>query len=138
MATTKLNPFQQCIKDYLDKRAAKDELFAKTYAKQNKNIVECCEYIVSEAKKKASGNVAAIKDEEVYGWAVHYYDEDDIKVGKPGAVKVTAPAAPTAKAPAAKAPKASKTPKAAKPKAKKVEIEEAEVIPELDISFDLF
>ena len=43
----KLNPFQQCIKDYLDDLAKKDKLFAKTYKKPNKSIVKCCEYIKS-------------------------------------------------------------------------------------------
>ena len=29
-----------------------------------------------------SGGCAVISHEEVFGWAVHYYDEDDIKVEK--------------------------------------------------------
>lgn len=36
---------------------------------------ECCKYITSEAKKKASKNVAVIEDKVVFGWAVHFYDE---------------------------------------------------------------
>lgn len=115
----KLNPFQQCIKDYLDDLAKKDKLFAKTYKKPNKSIVKCCEYIKSEAKKQQSGGCAAIPDEVVYGWALHYYDEDDIKVEKTNAtVKMSG----------------SPVTKAAKPKAKP----ETDEIPELDISFDLF
>lgn len=35
-------------------------------------------YIVSEAKKKAVKNCAIISDEEVFGLAVHYYDEEDV------------------------------------------------------------
>lgn len=38
-------------------------------------------YIVSEAKKKAVKNCAIISDEEVFGLAVHYYDEEDIEGG---------------------------------------------------------
>lgn len=70
------NPFKETIKAYLDKRAAEDELFAVTYQKENKNLDECCNYIMQCAKK---GGAQGYTDNEVFGWAVHYYDEDDIK-----------------------------------------------------------
>ena len=38
------------------------------------------EYIKSEARKQAKNGCACIEDNQVYEWAVHYYDEDDIKV----------------------------------------------------------
>lgn len=85
MATS--NSFQDTIKAYLDKRAAEDSLFAVTYAKENKNIKDCCSYITSQAKKQQTGGCAAISDDVVFGWAVHYYDEDDIKVEKTSNVK---------------------------------------------------
>lgn len=66
------------IKNYLDERAKNDELFAKAYAKPNKNIDECYKYILGEARKK--GTEVGMSHEEVYGLAVHYYDEDDIKI----------------------------------------------------------
>lgn len=73
---------QERIKDYLDERARQDELFAKSYAKTNKNIDECYEYIVGEARKQCKDSDSiCISDDVVYGWAVHYYDEDDINVG---------------------------------------------------------
>lgn len=81
MATNN-NSFENTIKAYLDKRAKEDSLFAVTYAKENKNIKDCCSYITSQAKKQASNGCAAISDDVVFGWAVHYYDEDDIKVEK--------------------------------------------------------
>lgn len=87
MATN--NSFQDTIKAYLDKLAAEDSLFAVTYAKENKNIKDCCSYITSQAKKQASNGCAAISDDVVFGWAVHYYDEDDIKVEKTSSVKVS-------------------------------------------------
>ncbi len=77
-----MKTFQDTIKAYLDKRAAEDSLFAVRYVKENKNINECCAYITSQAKKAATGNCAVISDDVVFGWAVHYYDEDDIKVEK--------------------------------------------------------
>lgn len=72
---------EQAIKIYLDNRAKTDSLFAETYKKANKSIKECCKYIYSQAKKLAKGgNAVGVDDATVYGWAVHYYDEDNIKI----------------------------------------------------------
>lgn len=71
--------FKDVIKNHLDGRARTDELFAKSYAKENKNLDECCSYIMGEARKR--GSAVAMTDEEVFGMAIHY-DEDDIKVSK--------------------------------------------------------
>lgn len=82
------NDFKQIIKAYLDERAKADELFAKAYAKENKSLDECCSYIMGEAKKR--GTAVAMKDDEVFGLAVHYYDEDNLKVSKlPANTRVT-------------------------------------------------
>lgn len=74
-AEESLNEFQKTIKAYLDKRASEDELFAKSYAKEKKSIKECCNYIISEVKKSGRCGFA---DDEIFGMAVHYYDEDDL------------------------------------------------------------
>lgn len=84
------SPIEQAIKSYLDERAKTDELFAKSYAKPGKNIDECFAYVWGEAYKRSvstsvpgfNGKGADIPNEEVFGMAVHYYDEDDIKVNK--------------------------------------------------------
>lgn len=81
--TTEIKSAKERIKDYLDERAGKDELFAKSYAKSNKNIDECYDYIVGEARKQCKDSDSiCISDDVVYGWAVHYYDEDNINVGR--------------------------------------------------------
>ena len=86
----KLNSFQQAIKAYLDERNKTDELFSKAYSKPNKSLKECCDYIMGEAKKR--GSTVCISDNEVFGMAVHYYDEDNIKINKvSGGCKVSAP-----------------------------------------------
>lgn len=84
---------ENTIKNYLDSRAKEDSLFAETYKKANKSIKECCKYIYSQARKLAKGsNSVGIDDATVYGWAVHYYDEDDIKLdGELERVEVAAP-----------------------------------------------
>lgn len=72
--------FKTTIKAYLDNRAATDELFAATYAKEGKNIDSCVTYILNTVHKSGSNGFA---DDEIYSMAVHYYDEDKIEVGKP-------------------------------------------------------
>ncbi|WP_276663517.1 Cas9 inhibitor AcrIIA9 family protein [Dielma fastidiosa] len=45
-----------------------------------KSLDEMLQYIIDKASKRKTGNCAVIDDDTVYGWAVHYYDEDDIKI----------------------------------------------------------
>lgn len=86
---SKQNPLKEAIHSYLDGRAKVDELFAVAYKKKNKSIDECCTYIMGEAKKR--GNAVCMSDDEVFGLAVHYYDEDNIKINKlPANVKASA------------------------------------------------
>lgn len=72
--------FEDTIKAYLDKRASEDSQFAESYAKEGKSIEECCNYILNEVQKSGCCGFA---DEEIYGMAVHYYDEDDLGEIKP-------------------------------------------------------
>lgn len=71
--------FKQTIQNYLNNRAETDELFAETLKKPNKNIDDCITYIFNQVKASGCHGFA---DDEIYGMAVHYYDEDDIKPGK--------------------------------------------------------
>ena len=81
--------FKDVIKAYLDDRAAKDALFAEKYANEKKSVEDCCTYILNEVKKSG---INAYAPEEIWGMAVHYYDEDDIDPGEPVKnVKVVAP-----------------------------------------------
>ena len=80
--------FKQVIQSYLEQRAKRDSLFATSFAKQSKNIDECCNYIIGEAKKRGD-NAVFMSDDEVFGLAVHYYDEDNIKVSKQTNYKVS-------------------------------------------------
>ena len=58
--------FKRTIQMFLEQRAAEDELFAKSY----RNYVQ---------KSGCNG----FSDGEIYGQAIHYYDENEIEVGKP-------------------------------------------------------
>lgn len=93
---SKQESIKDIIKSYLDERARTDELFAKSYAKKNKSIDKCCTYIFGEALKNSTAFTSNAKgcmmdNDVVYGMAVHYYDEDDIKVNKlPSNVRTSA------------------------------------------------
>lgn len=100
--------FKEVIQAHLEQRAAQDPLFAKTYAKENKNIDDCITYILESVKKSGKLGFA---DDEIFGMAIHYYDEDDIKVGsRPNAKVVVNQSAPKAAAPAPAPKKPSKKP----------------------------
>ena len=106
-----MTTFETTIQKYLENRAKTDSLFAETYKKANKSIKECCKYIYSKARKLAAGgNAVGIDDATVYGWAVHYYDEDEIKVDKvQERVEVATPdPVPSAKVESAVQPKPKK------------------------------
>lgn len=68
--------FKKVIKGYLDNRSANDDLFAARYKNSDKSIDECCNYIIEQVKKTGCNGFA---DEEIFGMAIHYYDEDDTK-----------------------------------------------------------
>jgi hypothetical protein len=71
---SKADNWLKVIADYLLTRDdIKDSL-----DKEKKSLKECGQYILQEARKK--GSHVAMTDEEVFGLAVHYYDEDDITV----------------------------------------------------------
>ncbi|RRJ91550.1 PcfK-like protein [Paenimyroides tangerinum] len=74
------NYFKNVIQDYLNSQAEKDELFAKSLSKENKNIDDCINYILNQVQASGCNGFA---DEEVFQMAMHYYDEDDLKIGKP-------------------------------------------------------
>jgi hypothetical protein len=70
--------FEKTIFQHLEKLAQNDPLFAQTFAKPNKNIAECCAYILNVVYKSGQNGFA---DDEVFEMAVHYYDEDEIEIG---------------------------------------------------------
>jgi len=70
--------FKKVIQQHLEGVATADPLFAETLKKENKNIDECINYILNTVQKSGCNGFA---DEEIFGMAVHYYDEDTV-VGK--------------------------------------------------------
>ncbi|MFK2642003.1 PcfK-like family protein [Bacteroides fragilis] len=72
--------FKAAIQNYLEYRAMTDYLFAPRYANPAKNIDDCIIYILNEVQKSGMNG---FDDDEIYSMAMHYYDEDDIEIGKP-------------------------------------------------------
>lgn len=72
--------FKSTIKAYLDNMAAVDSLFAPVYQKPTKNIDNCITYILNQVKKSGC---CGFSDDEIFGMALHYYQEDNIEVGSP-------------------------------------------------------
>ena len=77
--------FKRTIQMYLEQRAPEDALFAKNYRNPAKNIDDCVTYILNYVKKSGCNGFT---DGEIYGQAVHYYDENEIEVGEPIQCKV--------------------------------------------------
>lgn len=77
--------FKREIQSYLEQRAEYDELFARAYRNPLKNIEDCVTYILNYVQKSGC---AGFSDDEIFGQAVHFYDEADIEVGKPINCKV--------------------------------------------------
>ncbi len=72
--------FKKTIQMYLEQRAAEDTLFAKNYRNPAKNMDDCVTYILNYVKNSGCNGFT---DGEIYGQAIHYYDENEIEVGKP-------------------------------------------------------
>ena len=75
-----MEEFKDIIQKYLQQRSDEDALFAQRFANPKKSIDECCRYILGEARKR--GTSVVMSDAEVFGMAVHYYDEENIKIEK--------------------------------------------------------
>lgn len=73
-ATTKN---EELILNYLNTNAS--ELLKEKINRGTKTLSQCWNYINSEARKLAVNGCACIQDSTVFGWAVHFFEEDSIK-----------------------------------------------------------
>ena len=107
---------QRIIAEYIDQNASA-ALVNKINA-GDKGMSDCLTFITNQARKKAgSSRCVCVSDEEVYGWAFHYFEEDSIKKDKEDykAAAVKSKDLPVKKEVKAAAPK-EKTVPAPKPK----------------------
>ena len=67
--------FKATIKKYLDSIADIDDAFAEKYTAEGKTLDGCVEYIIGAVQKSGCNG---FDDAEIYGMAVHYYEEADL------------------------------------------------------------
>lgn len=77
--------FKKVIVSHLDTMAASDPLFDVNYKNPKKNIDDCITYILNQVKQSGCNG---FEDDEIFGMAIHYYDEENIEIGKPVNAKV--------------------------------------------------
>ena len=70
--------FKKVIESHLNELAAKDEVFAGKMKAEGKSINDCVTYILNTVKKSGCNGFT---DAEIFGMAIHYYDEKDIIKG---------------------------------------------------------
>ena len=89
MAITKENrgtrAFSDTIKEYLEGMAENDALFAVKFANPAKSMEDCVTYIINQVQKSGCNGFA---DDEIFGMAVHYWEESEIEVSNPINYKV--------------------------------------------------
>lgn len=89
------NRNEELVLEYLKNTVT--DILAEKINTGKKTLSGCWNFIVGEAKKKAVQGCACIEDKEVFGWAVHYFEEDSIEECKSApAVKTTTTAKPKA------------------------------------------
>lgn len=77
------NPAQALILQYLEQNAS--ESLAERINAGKHTLNDCFKYISDQAKTRAVNGVAAIVDRQVFGWAIHYFEEDGHPTTEPKA-----------------------------------------------------
>ncbi len=86
---------KEFIEQSLQKRAQEEPQFALKLQNKNKSLDECVKYIYGEVlnkyiKEHRGAQAAAVERDELVGMAVHYYDEENIKIRPLSGVAVRA------------------------------------------------
>ena len=93
---------EKLVLKYLEENAS--DVLREKINSGSKTLKECWKYIRSEARKKAVSGCACIDDQTVFGWAIHFFEEDGITI-----TKSHGPERPDFEDEAAVAPKKTKT-----------------------------
>lgn len=74
------DPTEQRVLDYLNKNAS--EVLAEKINAGKKTLAGALNYAKGEARKLADGgNCICVDDDTVFGWVIHFFEEDSIKEG---------------------------------------------------------
>ena len=71
------NANEQRVLDYLEANAS--DVLAEKINTGKKTLKGFFEYASGDAQKLAVNGCACVEDQTVFGWAVHYFEEEDIK-----------------------------------------------------------
>lgn len=88
--------FKEWLQGQLKEMAATDDNFKARFEDEKKSLEECMQYIFEKAKEEAKNKkCVGIEHTDVLNWAVHYYQEEDVKPkGNVQAKVATTPAPP--------------------------------------------
>lgn len=67
----------KCVLKIVNYLISREDMNDK-YLNEEKNLTQMIDFIKQQAKKKSESGIAIVDDEEVFGWAIHYFDETNI------------------------------------------------------------
>lgn len=71
--------------EFLEKHCEKEPEFRHKYENPKKSMKDCVQYVINQVKESGS---EGFPDRVIYGMVLHYYDEEQIDIGKAIDVKV--------------------------------------------------
>ena len=80
------NKYEEILLKYIEDNAS--DSLAEKIKTSNKTLTSCWAFIKESVREKAVNGCVMVEDKEVFGLAMHYFEEDDIKAPE---VKVEAP-----------------------------------------------
>lgn len=69
---------QKIILQYLEENAS--DVLVEKINSGNKTMDDCWQFIYKQARENSKGNSACFEDQIVFGWAIHFFEEDSIVV----------------------------------------------------------
>ena len=72
---------EKIILQYLENNVS--EVLAEKINSGTKTLADCWKFITECARKQAKDGCACIRDDVVFGWAIHFFEEDSIKPEPP-------------------------------------------------------
>lgn len=88
----------KAIGAYLAGKMAKDDLLKQAYKDRKITLKSVCGFITECARKKLGGASGAVEDEEVFGWAIHYVQDEPVKISESATYTLTEEEKESAKA----------------------------------------
>lgn len=80
---------RKIVGGYLAEKMAKDEPLKQAYKDRKITLKAVCDFITECAKKKLGGTTGAVESDEVFGWAIHYVQDEPVKVSESNSYTLT-------------------------------------------------